>query len=105
MINHPNWKKRQCKSKVKSIYSSFFFHNSRLNSWIQQNKIYNKFIDLIRDWTQIACLVFSHFKHYSLSATLNITLECFLWLDKNHFILKKLELALINRPGSTSCAF
>ena len=38
------------------------FHNSRL---IQQNKIYNKFIDLTRDWTHSTCLAVSNLNHYT----------------------------------------
>ena len=45
-------------------YSSFF-HNSRLIRWIQQNKIYKKFRDLIRNWTQVTCLTVRHLNHYT----------------------------------------
>ena len=41
-----------------------YFHNSRLIRWIQQNNIY-KNLDLIRDWTQIACLAVNNLNHYT----------------------------------------
>ena len=41
------------------------FHNSCLIRWIQQIKMYKKFIDLTKDWTQIAWLTISHPNHYT----------------------------------------
>ena len=41
-----------------------FFHNSRLIGWIEQKRIYKKFGDMTRDWTQITCLAVRHFNHY-----------------------------------------
>ena len=55
---------------------SSFFHNSRLIRWIQQNKVYQKFWDLTKDWTQIPCLVVSHSNHY---------IRMFLLLHVPHF--------------------
>ena len=42
-----------------------FFHNSRLIRRIQQNKIYKKFRDLTRNWTQITCLTVRCLNHYT----------------------------------------
>ena len=42
-----------------------FFHNSCLIRQIQQNKIYKKFRDLPRNWTQIACLTVRYLNHYT----------------------------------------
>ena len=49
--------------------STFFiieiFHNSRVIRRIQHNKIYKKFRDLTRTWTQITCLAVSHSNRYT----------------------------------------
>ena len=50
-------------SSQQNIVSIEFFHNSHLIRQIQQNKIYQKFTDLSRDWTQIACLTVIHLNH------------------------------------------
>ena len=42
-----------------------FLHNSRLNKGIEEKKIFKKFRDLTRNWTQIACLVVSPSNHYT----------------------------------------
>ena len=42
-----------------------FFHNSRPIRRIQQNKIYKKFRDFTRNWTQITCLTVRHLNHYT----------------------------------------
>ena len=42
-----------------------FFHNSRQIRRIEQKRIYKKFGDMTRDWTQIACLAVEHFNHYT----------------------------------------
>ena len=47
------------------VRSYEFFHNSRLIRRIQQNKIYKKFRDLTRNWTQITCLTVRHLNHYT----------------------------------------
>ena len=47
----------------KKFHLSFFI--ILIIRWIQQNQIYNKFRDLTKNWTQIACLAVSHSNHYT----------------------------------------
>ena len=51
-------------SQLSSVHNRVF-HNSRLIRRIQPQKIYKKFRDLTRDWTQITCLSVSHSNHYA----------------------------------------
>ena len=48
----------------KGGWQSNFFHNSHLIRQIEQN-IFQKFRDLTRNWTQIACLAVNHSNHYT----------------------------------------
>ena len=50
---------------IRLIRAIEFFHNSRLIRGIQQNKIYKKFRDFTRNWTQIACLLVRHLNYYT----------------------------------------
>ena len=64
-ITEPCKRARRSKKHLYQIWLSSFFHKSRLIRRIQQNKIYKKFRDLTRNWTQIACLTVRHLNHYT----------------------------------------
>ena len=49
---------------TKCSRSSFFFYNSCLIRWIQQNKIYKELTNLVMDWTLVTYLAVSHSNPY-----------------------------------------
>ena len=63
----------------RSRVSFEFFRNSCLIRWIQQNQIYQKSVDLTRDWTQIKCLAVSHSNHYTITLFSVLVWGCY-WI-------------------------